>query len=69
MNKIQKTHSGQNWKILRMAFSKNSKTQKWPPKTPKIKNQRRGALMNELINSFLCQLSSNPSGGARRKGA
>ena len=34
MNKIQKTHSGWNWKILRMAFSKKSKTQNRTPKTP-----------------------------------
>jgi len=34
MNKIQKTHSGWNWKILRMAFSKKNQTQ-ITLKTPK----------------------------------
>ena len=40
MKKVQKTISNQNWKILRMTFSKISKTQKLPPKHPKSKNPK-----------------------------
>ena len=40
MEKVQKTKSNQNWKILRMTFSKISKPQKWPPKHPKSKKQK-----------------------------
>ena len=35
MNKSQKTYSGQNWKIIRMAFSKFPKTKKYS-KTKKV---------------------------------
>ena len=37
MKKGKKTNDNQNWKILRMQFSKISKTQKWPQKHPKTK--------------------------------
>jgi len=40
MNKIQKTHSAWNWKILRMAFSKNSKI-KYDPKTSKTQKVKQ----------------------------
>jgi len=40
LNKSQKEHSGQNWKILRMAFSNNSKVKNDPKNTPKPKHKK-----------------------------
>jgi len=51
MNKSHKTHSGWNWKILRMAFLKNSKAQKLPQKHPQNKTSKIQKLIEGGLKS------------------